>query len=166
MDPSLTCDETAFFSCEYFPKSDWSATLPIAGRMSRVPLGMDCAILSIRLTSPASSSSSLSTHVTYLLDFQSTRDSVSAGSWQYKGEWKMSLWSKGRRKYRKKMVVTAIIIVVAMCFGSAKERGLLPGEIQLLFHGGGWKAWLQGLYIPPSWLLAWPGMPSSFFSPI
>ena len=37
------------------------------------------------------------------------------------------------------MVVTAIIIIVAMCFGSAKERGLLPGEIQLLFHGGGWK---------------------------
>lgn len=121
---------------------------------------MDRAIPSISLTSPASSSSSLSIHVTYLLAIQSTRYSVSAGSWQYRGEWKMILWSKGRRKYRKKRWwFTAIIIVVTMCFGSTKERGLLPGEIQLLFHGGDGKLDCRAcIFQLPGFLLGlqWP----------
>lgn len=119
----------------------------------------------ISLSSPVFSSFPLSINETdSFLGTQSTEyngsPDLDLGNVKMNGKWFCNLG--GEKNTQEKTVISAIIMVIVMCFGNAEEGVLLHGESQSVFPGI-WKAWAQGICVPSSVLPRWPRMPSALF---
>lgn len=117
------------------------------------------------LSSPIFSSFPLSINETdSFLGTQSTEyngsPDLDLGNVKMNGKWFCNLG--GEKNTQEKTVISAIIMVIVMCFGNAEEGVLLHGESQSVFPGI-WKAWAQGICVPSSVLPRWPRMPSALF---